>query len=65
MRPISCFSMSSKSQKYTVAQAYERSCTSNFGSNPAGIKLYSNYGFELNSDLQPIVEVIQQNTSIE
>ena len=54
-----------KSTKYTVAQAYERGYTFEFGSNPAGIKLYLAHRFKLNNDLKAIVEMTQSNISPE
>ena len=41
-----------ESTKYTVAQAYERGYTFEFGSHPARIKLYLAHRLELNSDLK-------------
>ena len=54
-----------ESTKYTVAQAYERGYTFEFGSDPAGIKLCLAHRFELNSDLKAIVEMTQPNISPE
>ena len=49
--------------KYTVAQAHKKGYTFEFGSNPAGIKLYLAHRFELNSDLKAIAEFIWPNIS--
>ena len=50
-----------ESPKYTIAQAYERGYTFEFGSNPAGIKLYLDHRFEFNSNLNTIVEMAWPN----
>ena len=54
-----------ESTKYTVAQAYERGYTFEFGNDPAGIKLYLAHLFKLNSDLKEIVEITRPNISLE
>ena len=36
-----------ESTKYTIAQAYKRGYTFEFGSDPAGINLYLDHRFEL------------------
>ena len=54
-----------ESTKYTVAQAYQRSYTFEFGSNPAGINLYLVHRFKLNSDLKAIVKMTRPNISPE
>ena len=50
-----------ESPKYTVAQAYESDYTFEFGSDPAGIKLYLDHQFELNSNLKAIVAMTRPN----
>ena len=52
-----------ESTKYTVAQGYEKGCTLEFGSNPAGVKLHLAHRFELNSDLKTIVDMTRPNIS--
>ena len=54
-----------ESPKYTVAQAYERGYTFDFGSDPAGIQLHLDHRFELNCDLRAIVEMTRPNISPE
>ena len=54
-----------ESTKYTVAQAYEKAYTLEFGSDPAGIKLYLGRRFEMNSDLKAIAEMTRPNISPE
>ena len=54
-----------ESTKYTVAQACERGYTLEFGSDPAGIKLYLAHRIQLNSDLKAIVEMTCPNISPE
>jgi len=54
-----------KSPKYTIAQGYERGYTFEFGSDPAGINLYLDHGFELNSELKALVKMIRPNISPE
>jgi len=47
--------------KYTIAQAYETGYTFEFGSDPAGIKLYLDHRFELHRALKAIVEMTWPN----
>ena len=54
-----------ESPKYTIAQAYERGYTFEFGSDPAGINFYLHHRFELNSDLKAFVKMIRPNISPE
>ena len=54
-----------ESPKYTFAQAYETGYTFEFGSDAAGIKLYLDHRFELNSAQNAIVEVNRPNFSPE
>jgi len=54
-----------ESSKYTITQAYERGYTFKFGSDPAGITLYLDHRFELNSDLKAFVKMIWPNISPE
>ena len=54
-----------ESTKYPVAQAYEKAFTSEFGSDPVGIKLYFGRRFEINSDLKAIAEMTRPNISPE
>ena len=54
-----------ESTKSTVAQAYERGCTFEFGNNPPGMKIYLAHLFRLNSDLKAIVENTRVNISPE
>jgi len=54
-----------ESPKYTIAQAYERGYTFEFGSDPAEIKLYLDHRFKLKSELKGIVEMIRPNISPE
>jgi len=41
-----------ESSEYTIAPAYEREYTLDFGSDPAGVKLYLDHRLELNGDLK-------------
>ena len=52
-----------KSTKYTVTQAYEKAYTLEFGSDPAGIKLYLGRRSEMNSELKAIAETTRPNIS--
>ena len=54
-----------ESRNYTIAQAYERGCTFEFGSDPAEINLYLDHRFELKSELKAIVEMTRPNISPE
>ena len=54
-----------ESPKYTIAQAYETGYTFEFGSDPAGIKLYLDHRFALNSALKAIMEMTRPNFSPE
>ena len=54
-----------ESPQYTVAEAYENGYSFDFGTDPAGIKLYLDQRLELNSDLKAIVEMTQSNISPE
>ena len=54
-----------ESPQYTVAEAYENGYSFDFGTDPAGIKLYLDQRLELNSDLKAIVEMTRSNISPE
>jgi len=54
-----------ESPKYTIAQAYERGYTLEFSSESAGINLYLDHRFELNSHLNAFVKLIRPNISPE
>ena len=53
-----------ESTKYTVAQACEKAYTLELGCDLAGIKLYFDRRFEMNSDLKAIAETTQSNISL-
>jgi len=55
----------SRKPKITIAQAYERGYTFEFGNDSAGIKLHLDHRFELNNDLKAIVELTPPNISPE
>ena len=52
-----------ESTKYNVAQAYKKAYTLEFESDPAGINLYLDRRFEMNSDLKAIAEKTRPNIS--
>ena len=52
-----------ESTKYTVAQAYEKAYTLEYGSDPAGIKLYLGRKLEMNSNVKAIAEMTRPNIS--
>jgi len=54
-----------ESSKHTIAQAYERGYTFEFGSDPVEINFYLDHRFELNSDLKAIMKMIRPNISLE